>query len=39
MTFGLGFWVLDFLFDLVTLKALCGASGGQEGFGVFDLVT
>ena len=35
MTFGIlnfGFWVLIFPLDLVNLKALCGASGGQEGF-------
>ena len=25
-----GFWI--FFFDLVNLKALCGASGGQKGF-------
>ena len=28
MTFGFGFWFWVFPFDLVNLKALCGALGG-----------
>ena len=42
MTFGIlilifGFWI--FPLDLVNLRALCGASGDQEEFLVFDLVS